>query len=334
MSVADRRGRVLRDLRISVTDRCNFRCRYCMPVEVFGADYQYLPHAEILTFEEIARFARIAVDSGVTKLRLTGGEPLLRRDLHKLVASLAEIEGVEDLAMTTNGVLLPKYVDELKAAGLQRVTVSLDAIDEDIFAQMNGVGAKVAKVVAGIEAALAAGLGAKVNAVIRKGSNEQEIVPLAEKCREWGVPLRFIEFMDVGSENSWRMEEVYSAKEILADVEAVFPLEPLSDVGTSTARRWKYQDGRGEIGIIASVTMPFCAGCGRIRLSADGRLYTCLFATAGRDVKSVLRSGAPDKEVAAALGTQWQARNDNYSEVRGSGTVVDTDRVSMSYIGG
>lgn len=305
-----------------------------MPVEVFGANYQYLPHAEILTFEEIARFARIAVGEGVKKLRLTGGEPLLRRDLDELVALLSQIDGVEDIAMTTNGLLLPKYVEALKKAGLHRVTISLDAMDDAIFAKMNGVGAKVAKVKAGVEAAMAHGLPVKINAVIRRGSNESEILPLARQCRAWGVPLRFIEFMDVGSENHWKMDEVVSAREILEVLKSEFLLNPVPHDASTTSRRWEYADGAGEVGIIASVTMPFCQGCGRLRLSANGQIHTCLFASTGTDVKSALRSGDGDDAVRDVLLSRWRVRDDRYSELRAEGNAPDEKRVSMSYIGG
>ena len=331
--LADTRGRVLRDLRISVTDRCNFRCRYCMPVEIFGRNHEFLPHSEILSFEEITKVARIFVDSGVTKLRLTGGEPLLRRDLPNLVGMLATIPGVEDIALTTNGVYLPKLAAKLKSAGLNRITVSLDAVDEPTFGKMNGVGAKPSTVIAGIESALSAGLGVKINSVVQKDVNEQEVRPLARLGRKLNVPVRFIEYMDVGNANGWEMSRVVSAEEILTDLRTGYELTPAADqTSTETALRYNYPDGRSGIGIIASVTRPFCRGCGRLRLSAKGELFTCLFGEKGFDLKTPLRAGTSDGDLQSAINQLWTTRTDNYSEVR---TQESTRRkVEMSYIGG
>ena len=329
----DSQGRVLRDLRISVTDRCNFRCRYCMPVEIFGRDHRFLAHSEILSFEEIERVARLFVAQGVRKLRLTGGEPLLRRDLDHLVAMLATIPGVEDLALTTNGTLLPKLAEPLRAAGLQRLTVSLDSLDPETFARMNGVGAKPEKVLAGIDAALAAGLGVKINCVVQKGINEEQILPLAELGRKLRVPVRFIEYMDVGNANGWNMNNVLSAEEILNLLAERFNLTSAADQAlTETALRYNYADGKGSVGIIASVTRPFCRGCGRLRISARGELFTCLFAETGFDLKALLRGGASDAELQSEASKLWSARSDNYSEVRSAST--PRKKVEMSYIGG
>ncbi len=331
--LTDLSGRGLQDLRISVTDRCNFRCRYCMPVEVFGSNYAFLPHEEILSFEEVTRLAKVFVRSGVTKLRLTGGEPLLRKNLSVLVSQLAKLDGVTDIAMTTNGVLLPKYAQELKDAGLHRVTVSLDSLDPEVFASMNGVGAKPEKVIAGIKAALAVGLGVKINMVVQKGVNESQILPMAEAAREWGVPLRYIEYMDTGNETSWDLSQVVSAREILEKLEEQYTLVPAADqMITETALRWSYSDSSSEIGIIASVTRPFCRGCGRIRLSASGELYTCLFATKGHTIKTLLRDGGTDDQLAQDISQLWSQRNDRYSEERGEST--REGKVEMSYIGG
>ncbi|MBK1833567.1 GTP 3',8-cyclase MoaA [Roseibacillus ishigakijimensis] len=328
----DTLGRPLRDLRISVTDRCNFRCRYCMPVEVFGPDYQFLDRAEVLTFEEIVRVTRASVALGVRKIRLTGGEPLLRRDVTRLVAQLKAIEGVEDLALTTNATLLARHAGALQAAGLDRVTVSLDALDEEVFARMNGVGAKVSRVLAGVEAALAAGLPVKVNAVIQRGVNEQEVLPLVRWGRESGVTVRFIEYMDVGESNGWRMGEVLTAREIVDLVAAEMPVEPAdSRYRGEVAGRWQFADGKGEFGVISSVSKPFCRDCTRLRLSAEGRLFTCLFASEGTEIKSLLRSGASAKELQAALAGVWQQRTDRYSEERGQGS---KKKAEMSYLGG
>ncbi|MGE0193428.1 MAG: GTP 3',8-cyclase MoaA [Planctomycetota bacterium] len=329
-------GRPLRDLRISVTDRCNFRCSYCMPKDVFGADHVFLPRDAMLTYEEVERFARLAVGLGVRKLRITGGEPLLRRDVHVLVRALARIEGVQDVALTTNGAALAAQARELADAGLHRVTVSLDALDDALFRRMNDMDFPVARVLEGIEAAQVAGLGpVKVNMVVQRGVNEDQIVPMAHWFRGRGAILRFIEFMDVGTTNGWRREQVVGAEEIIGRLEAAglglttLPAQTEGEV----ARRYAYADGAGEIGVIASVTRPFCRTCTRLRLSADGRLFTCLFATQGFDLKTLLRRGAADDDLRAALTSLWGARTDRWSELRAASTRPD-DRIEMSYIGG
>jgi GTP 3',8-cyclase len=329
----DRLGRPLRDLRISVTDRCNFRCTYCMPKEVYGSSYRFLPRAELLTFEEIERLARLFASQGVEKVRLTGGEPLLRRDVEKLVAMLARIPGL-DLTMTTNGALLPQKAHALAAAGLTRITVSLDSLDEDVFRALNDVDFPVERVLAGIEAAAAAGLPVKVNMVVKRGVNEESVLPMARFFHGSGHTLRFIEYMDVGHTNGWRLDDVVPANEILATIQAELPLEQVEpDYRGEVARRWRYRDGGGEIGVIASVTQPFCGDCTRARLSADGSLYTCLFATQGHDFRALLRSGASDEELAAEIAALWARRTDRYSELRTAAT-ARLNKVEMSYIGG
>ena len=331
----DTRGRPLHDLRISVTDRCNFRCVYCMPRAVFGRDHAFLPRAELLSFEEIGRLVGIFTRVGVEKVRLTGGEPLVRRGLPSLVASLAAIPGVRDLTLTTNGVLLPEHASELKAAGLHRVTVSLDADDDPTFMRMNDAGVPVSRVLAGIEAAETAGLGPiKLNMVVKRGWNEHALLPMARRFRGTGRILRFIEYMDVGHSNGWRLDEVVSADEILATLSAEFPLEPMPPTNAGeVAERYRYADGSGEIGIIASVSRPFCGNCNRARVSADGQLYTCLFATAGHDLRALLRDGATDAAIEADLRRVWEMRDDRYSEIRSADTVA-LPKVEMSYIGG
>lgn len=330
----DRLGRPIRDLRISVTDRCNFRCRYCMPREVFGEDYDFLPRQEILSFEEIVRLARIFHRLGVRKVRLTGGEPLLRQELPKLVGMLAKISGLE-IAMTTNGSLLAHQAQALAQAGPLRVTVSLDSLNEAVFRAMNDTEVPVARVLEGIEAAAAAGLRPlKINAVVRRGVNDHTVVELARYFKGSGHILRFIEYMDVGSTNGWRMDEVVSGSEIIELISDQMPLEPLdANYRGEVARRWSYADGEGEIGVIASVTEPFCSDCTRARLSADGTLYTCLFATAGTDLRTPLRDGTDDEEIAALLRRLWRAREDRYSQLRSAET-MDRQRIEMSYIGG
>ena len=340
--VQDRRGRALRDLRISVTDRCNFRCVYCMPREVFGSDYQFLERDELLTFDEITRLARIAMGLGVTKLRLTGGEPLLRRGIEELIARLALLRTHEgrapDLALTTNGSALPLKAAALRAAGLQRVTVSLDSLDDARFQAISDVRFPVSRVLDGIAAAKEAGLGPiKVNAVVKRGTNDDEILTLAERFRGTGCILRFIEYMDVGASNGWVLDEVVPSAEIIARIGEVFPLEPLTPSSPGeTAQRWRYRDGAGEIGVISSVTQAFCGSCTRARLSADGKLYTCLFASEGYDLRARLRDGAGDDEIAAALTGVWDRRDDRYSEQRGEFLRAGSPRkrIEMSYIGG
>jgi cyclic pyranopterin phosphate synthase len=330
----DRLGRALRDLRISVTDRCNFRCPYCMPEDVFHGAYQFLPRAEILTFEEIERVARAAVGLGVKKLRLTGGEPLLRADLPALVSMLARIPGVEDLSLTTNGFLLAGYAPVLREAGLRRITVSLDSLDEDTFKVMSGRRSGIAPVLAGIEAAEREGLlPLKINCVVKRGLNDAGVLDLARRFRGTGHILRFIEYMDVGTLNGWRMDDVVPMREIVARIGAEFPLEPVEpNYPGETANRWRYKDGKGEIGVIASVTEPFCGGCSRARLSCDGQIYTCLFAAKGTDVRGPLRAGANDAEMRELLAGIWGARTDRYSEERTSQT--RPGKVEMYHIGG
>ncbi|MFC7338562.1 GTP 3',8-cyclase MoaA [Haloferula chungangensis] len=336
MKPTDQFQRPLRDLRISVTDRCNFRCRYCMPAEVFGPNYAFLPRSEILSFEEIERLARALVPLGVSKLRLTGGEPLLRRGLDDLIGMLATIDGIDDIALTTNGTLLAHHAEALALAGLNRVTVSLDALDPAVFAAMNGVGAKIERVLAGIRAAQTFGLPVKVNAVVQRGVNEQEILPLARWAREHQITLRFIEFMDVGESNAWQMEQVVSAAEILSTLETEFPLRPLPPTHPGeTAKRWQHADSSAdssvEIGIIASVTQPFCRACSRLRLSAEGKLFTCLFAATGHDIRPLLRRQESDLALQQDIAALWSARNDRYSEERGQS---DRPKAEMSYLGG
>jgi GTP 3',8-cyclase len=329
----DRLGRPLRDLRISVTDRCNFRCVYCMPKEVFGLEHRFLPRSELLTFEEIERLARAFVALGVEKIRITGGEPLLRRDLEKLIALLAAVDGL-DLTLTTNGALLPQKARALADAGLRRITVSLDSLDDDVFRAMNDVDFPVARVLAGIEAAAAAGLPVKVNVVVKRGLNEDSIVDLARRFRGTGHTVRFIEYMDVGHTNGWRMDDVVPAAEIVAAIDREHPLEPVEpSYRGEVARRWRYRDGGGEIGVIASVTQPFCGDCTRARISAEGKLYTCLFAVRGHDLRALVRGGADDAELQAALAAVWGRRTDRYSELRSAAT-DDLPKVEMSYIGG
>ena len=331
---ADQRGRSMHDLRISVTDRCNFRCVYCMPKDVFGRDYPFLPHAELLTFEEIVRLARIHVDLGVRKIRLTGGEPLLRKNIERLIEQLSALSGV-DLTLTTNGALLAKKARALRAAGLARVTVSLDALDDPTFRAMNDVDFPLARVLAGIEAAHAAGLAPiKINDVIKRGVNEHAIVPLARHFRNSGHIVRFIEYMDVGHTNGWRMDEVVPAAAIIDKIDRELPLEAIdANYVGEVAERWRYRDGSGEIGVIASVTQAFCRDCTRARLSTDGKLFTCLFASDGYDLRMLLRSGYDDDQIANAIKAIWSRRADRYSEIRSANT-PRLAKVEMSYIGG
>ncbi|HET6264099.1 MAG TPA: GTP 3',8-cyclase MoaA [Usitatibacter sp.] len=331
----DQRGRALRDLRISVTDRCNFRCTYCMPREVFDANYEFMPHDEILTFEEIVRLATAFRGLGIEKVRLTGGEPLLRRDIEDLVAMLrAALPGV-DLTLTTNGSALKQKARALKAAGLDRVTVSLDSLDDATFRRMNDADFPVAKVLDGIDAAAAAGLTpVKVNMVVKRGVNDAHVVDMARRFRGTGHVVRFIEFMDVGSTNGWRMDDVVPSEEIVRRIGAEFPLEPAeAHYRGEVAERWRYRDGAGEIGVISSVTQAFCSDCTRARLSTDGQLYTCLFARRGYDLKSLVRAGGPDAELAAAVDAIWRGRDDRYSEIRTAAT-AKARKVEMSFIGG
>lgn len=333
---ADRLGRPLRDLRISLTDKCNFRCTYCMPRELFGSEHVFLPRTALLSFEELERTVRLFVPLGVRKLRLTGGEPLLRRDITTLVSRLAAIEGIEEIALTSNGSLLT--ADRARAladAGVNRVTISLDALDDDVFSRMNDVQFPVERVLEGIDNAAAAGLRpVKINTVIRRGVNDDQILPLAAHFRGSAHVVRFIEFMDVGATNGWRLDEVLPSASVIERIHAEWPLEPLDrNYAGEVAQRWRYADGGGEVGVISSVTQPFCGGCTRLRLSADGKLFTCLFGTAGHDLRSRLRSGLDDRALAQWLGDLWRGRSDRYSEQRSEHT-VDMPRVEMSYIGG
>ncbi|MGH8741047.1 MAG: GTP 3',8-cyclase MoaA [Burkholderiales bacterium] len=330
--LADTRGRPMHDLRISVTDRCNFRCVYCMPREVFDAGHEFLPHTAILSFEEIARLARVFVDLGVKKIRLTGGEPLVRKQLHRLVAMLAELP--VETTLTTNGSLLARQAAALKQAGLHRVTVSLDSLDEATFRALNDADFPVAKVIEGIEAAAAQGLPVKINMVVKRGTNDAHVVAMAERWRGTGHIARFIEYMDVGSSNGWRMDEVVPSAEVVKRINEVWPLEAIgANYPGEVAERWRYLDGAGEIGVISSVTQAFCASCNRMRLSTEGSLYTCLFAQSGHDLKALLRGGASDAELRNEIAALWQARADRYSEIRTSHT-SSLKKVEMSYIGG
>ncbi|MCV2216593.1 GTP 3',8-cyclase MoaA [Thauera sp. Sel9] len=333
-AVFDRRGRSMRDLRISVTDRCNFRCIYCMPREVFGDDYAFLPRRELLSFEEILRVARLFVARGVRKIRITGGEPLLRKHLENLIEMLARLDGVE-VTLTTNGVLLPKMARRLRDAGLNRVTVSLDALDDALFRRMNDADYPVEKVLEGIAAASDAGLGPiKINMVVKRGTNDGDIEAMAAHFRHSGHILRFIEFMDVGASNGWKMDEVLPSREVVARIDRLHPLEPVSPNYTGeVAQRWRYKDGAGEIGVISSVTQAFCSSCTRIRLSTEGKLYTCLFAQQGHDLRGLLRANADDARLDAAIAQVWQQREDRYSEIRTAETAA-LRKIEMSYIGG
>jgi len=357
--LGDQRGRPLRDLRISVTDRCNFRCNYCMPKEVFDSNYKYLPHSSLLSFEEITRIARLFVSHGVQKLRLTGGEPLLRKNLEVLIEQLAVLRTPEgkplDLTLTTNGSLLRRKAAGLKAAGLQRVTISLDGLDDAIFRAMNDVDFPVADVLDGIEAAKEAGLGLdaqgnfsglKINMVVKKSTNLGEIIPMARHFRGSGITLRFIEYMDVGETNGWQMDEVLPSADLITLLQTEFPLVPIeASAPGETAQRWGYANDQGvfdpslgEVGVISSVTQAFCGDCNRARLSTEGQLYLCLFAAQGHDLRSLLRNGASDADIASAIGLIWNQRDDRYSELRGQNLqpppVPGQKRVEMSYIGG
>ncbi len=337
-SLLDRLGRPIETLRVSITDRCNFRCVYCMPKEVFGRDYAFLERRELLTLEEVARVAGVFAGLGVGTVRITGGEPLVRRNVEHLVELLAAIRRPDgrrlDLALTTNGSLLAQKAEALAAAGLSRVTVSLDSLDEAAFRTLNDADFPVERVLEGIEAAAAAGLPVKVNAVVKRGTNDGDVLGLAEHFRGSGHVLRFIEYMDVGSTNGWRLEDVVPAAEIVRSIGERWPLVPVpAERPDATARRWRYADGAGEIGVIASVTQPFCGGCSRARLSAEGRLYTCLFAARGHDLRAPLRSGSSDEELAELLRSIWGRRTDRYSELRTAETPA-LPKVEMSYIGG
>jgi cyclic pyranopterin phosphate synthase len=339
VDVLDTFGRPLRDLRISVTDRCNFRCVYCMPKEVYGRDHRFLDRKELLTFEEIARVARVFVDGGVRKIRITGGEPLVRRDLPDLIAMLAAIRrpdgGALDLTLTTNGSALATLAQPLRDAGLQRITVSLDSLDDAVFGAMNGIDFPVARVLEGIDAAVAAGLSPiKINMVVRRGINEASIVPMATWARDTGVILRFIEYMDVGHSNGWRLDEVVPAEALIETILSVWPVEPAeANYPGEVAERWRYLDGAGEFGVISSVTQPFCRTCTRARISAEGKLYTCLFGAEGHDLRAILRSDATDDDLADAVRRVWLRRADRYSELRSAAT-SNLPRIEMFAMGG
>ena len=334
--ITDTMGRPLKDLRISVTDRCNFRCTYCMPAEIFGESYKFLPKNEILSFEEIARLARIFVEFGVNKLRITGGEPLLRTNLHILIAMLTGMPGLEDLTLTTNAYLLPQQAQQLKDAGLQRITISLDTLDDEVFKEMNGRGISIDRVLQGIDAAAAVGLAPiKINAVVQKGVNDHTVVDLARYFKNSGHIVRFIEYMDVGNRNGWKWDQVVPAAEIVQQIDAEMPLEPVdSNYPGEVANRYRYRDGQGEIGVISSVSQPFCANCTRSRLSTDGKLYTCLFANVGTDLRGPMRDGATDDDLESILRGTWSKRTDRYSEERSSMTEPLRDKVEMYHIGG
>ncbi|MCE9517972.1 MAG: GTP 3',8-cyclase MoaA [Verrucomicrobia bacterium] len=330
----DRLSRPMRDLRLSVTDRCNFRCSYCMPREVFGPDHAFLPKSEILSFEELTRLSRIFVGLGVEKVRLTGGEPLLRRDLPVLIGQLSSIEGLRDIALTTNGSALVQLAKPLHEAGLRRLTVSLDALDDGIFRAMNDVDFPVNRVLAGIDAAVEAGFApVKINMVVKRGVNEDQIISMARRFRGPQYILRFIEYMDVGNSNGWRMDDVVSAREIISVLQNEFPVEPVApNYAGEVARRYRHRDG-GEIGIIASVTQPFCRGCTRARVSANGHFYTCLFASKGHDLRALLRSEMSDDDISQSICAIWQGREDRYSELRSAATITQP-KAEMSVLGG
>ncbi|HSU80125.1 MAG TPA: GTP 3',8-cyclase MoaA [Candidatus Angelobacter sp.] len=331
--IMDVHHRPLQDLRISVTDRCNFRCTYCMPADVFGQDYAFLKRSELLSFEEITRLTSLFVSLGVRKLRITGGEPLMRKDLDHLIGRLTQLDGVEDLAMTTNGVLLPKMAERLKQAGLQRVTVSLDALDDELFGKINGQGIGVGAVIKGIEAAEAAGLQVKVNMMVRKGINEEQIVPMLDYFRGTNRILRFIEFMDVGNSNGWSLDQVVTKKDILQIIGNAYPVEALdANYYGEVATRYKIKGTEDEFGIISSVSDAFCGTCTRARLSADGSLYTCLFATKGQSLRNPMRNGESDQELGDRISSIWKGRRDRYSEERR--TKSGKSKIEMSYIGG
>ncbi len=341
--LSDTLGRPLHDLRISVTDRCNFRCVYCMPKEIFGRDYAFMPREELLTFEEITRVATVAAAHGVEKLRLTGGEPLLRRGLPELIRMLTGIRTPYgrplDLALTTNGSALARSAQALKDAGLQRVTVSLDSLSEETFQAMNDIRFPVARVLAGIDAAHDVGLGPiKINMVVKRGLNDQDIIAMARHFKGTPYVLRFIEFMDVGTTNGWKLDEVVPSAEVIAMIDEVFPLEPVPPAYLGeTSTRWRYRDGEGEIGVISSVTQSFCRACSRARISVDGKLFTCLFANEGHDLRALMREGCTDEELGGALAQLWRTRDDRYSDIRSANTGqlrFTGKRIEMSYIGG
>lgn len=333
--IKDHFGRLLQDLRISVTDRCNLRCKYCMPKEIFGDDYAFLPESELLSFEEITRLAETFAKLGVNKIRLTGGEPLMRRNLDQLIEKLTKIDGITDIGLTTNGIFLPRDAKKLKKAGLQRVNLSLDAIEDDVFKEINGRNLVTLPVLKGIEAAQEAGLQVKVNMVAKKGMNESQILPMAKHFKGTDVILRYIEFMDVGNHNEWDLNNVISKQQIVNIINEEMPLEPAEEnYYGEVASRYKYKDGDGEIGVISSVTDSFCGTCTRMRLSADGKLYTCLFASSGFDIKEKLRKGLTESELETEISSIWGNRKDRYSDERGEEKHQNREKIEMSYIGG
>lgn len=333
--IKDKFNRPLRDLRISVIDRCNFRCQYCMPADLFGPDFAFLPKEELLTFEEIERIARIFIGLGVEKIRLTGGEPLLRKDIPVLVDRLASINGLRDIALTTNGVHLPKYAQGLKDAGLKRVNISLDTLNDELFGKINGRNVETKPVLKGIKAAQKAGLGIKINMVVKKGLNDSEIIPMAQFCKDEGLQLRYIEYMDVGSTNGWKMDDVITKKEIFYKLKEHFSLTSLyPDYYGEVAKRYKYDDNGVEVGFITSVSEAFCSTCTRSRLSANGQMFTCLFNGNGYDLRDFMRNGATDEEIQNRISKVWSGRTDRYSEERTAETVANRKKIEMSYIGG
>ncbi|MED1952780.1 GTP 3',8-cyclase MoaA [Brevibacillus centrosporus] len=335
--ILDTRNRPLRDLRISVTDKCNFRCQYCMPAEIFGPDFEFLPQHKLLSFEEITRLTRIFTSVGVGKIRITGGEPLMRKELPKLIEMIRQVDGVQDIAMTTNGSLLARHAKALKEAGLDRVTVSLDSLDDERFGRMNGRGYHVSDVLKGIEAAAEAGLSIKLNMVVQRGVNDEDILPMARFFREQKHTLRFIEFMDVGNSNGWKLDQVVPSSEIVQRIHEEMPLTPIDpNYFGEVASRYRYVGTDQEIGLISSVTQAFCSTCTRARLSAEGKLYSCLFASVGHDLRAPLREGKSDEEIREQIRTIWRKRDDRYSEVRLNDTpgLNKPDKVEMSHIGG
>ncbi|MGP7817958.1 GTP 3',8-cyclase MoaA [Niallia sp. 01092] len=333
--IKDKWNRPLRDLRISVTDQCNFRCQYCMPAEIFGPDYPFLSKEELLSFDELERLAKLFVSLGVEKIRLTGGEPLMRKDLHILVKKLTEIKGLHDIALTTNGIFLPKYAKMLKEAGLKRVNISIDSLNDELFGKINGRNVGVAPVKKGIQAAKQAGLGVKINMVVKKGLNEQEIIPMAKYCKAEGLELRFIEYMDVGSTNGWKMDQVVTKKEMYSVLQEHFSLVPTdADYYGEVAKKYRYEDEPIHVGFITSVSESFCSNCTRARLSANGKLYTCLFNGKGHDIRDYMRAGATDKELTNYIQGIWEKRTDRYSDERTEETAATRKKMEMSYIGG
>ncbi|MEW8971924.1 GTP 3',8-cyclase MoaA [Mesobacillus jeotgali] len=333
--IKDQLNRPLRDLRISVIDRCNFRCQYCMPAEIFGPDFKFLPKSELLSYEEIERVAKLFIELGVEKIRLTGGEPLMRKDLPILVRMLNEIKGLKDIALTTNGVMLPKYAEELHAAGLKRVNISLDSLKDELFGEINGRNVGVGPVLKGIEAAKEAGLGVKINMVVKKGLNDTEILPMAEFCKKEGLELRYIEYMDVGSTNGWKMDDVITKKQIHDLLIQQYELEPVDpEYFGEVAKKYRYKGTDINVGFISSVSESFCSSCTRSRLSANGQIFTCLFNGNGHDIRDFMRAGATDDELRARIADVWNHRTDRYSDERTAETVANRKKIEMSYIGG